>query len=157
MNRWRSLAIIGAATFAAAAIGSIASVRAEAFYAEMFRPSWAPPGWLFGPVWTALYIMMAVAAWLVVQERGWKGSRPAMNLFFLQLVFNALWSWIFFAWRSGGGAFAEILLLWVLILATLIAFWRIRPLAGALMLPYLLWVSFATALTLRVWQLNPEL
>lgn len=143
--------------FAAAAIGSVASARAGSFYLSLERPSWAPPGSVFGPVWTFLYASMAVAAWLVWRERGFRFAGTALILFLVQLALNALWSWLFFAWRLGGPAFVHILLLWPMIVATLIAFWRIRPLAGALLIPYLLWVSFAAVLNYSVWQLNPQL
>ncbi|MBM0105278.1 tryptophan-rich sensory protein [Steroidobacter sp. S1-65] len=143
--------------FAAAAIGSVASVRAGSFYLSLERPFWAPPASVFGPVWTFLYASMAVAAWLVWREGGFRYARTAFTVFLVQLALNALWSWLFFAWRLGGPAFVDILLLWLLIVATLIAFWRIRPLAGALLIPYLLWVSFAAALNYSVWQLNPQL
>lgn len=143
--------------FVAAAIGSVASVRAGSFYLSLDRPTWAPPASIFGPVWTFLYATMAVAAWLVWREGGFRFARTALTLFLVQLSLNALWSWLFFAWRLGGPAFIDILLLWLLIVATLIAFWRIRPLAGALLIPYLLWVSFAAVLNYSVWQLNPRL
>jgi tryptophan-rich sensory protein len=107
-------------------------------------------------VWTALYIMIGIAAWLVWRERGFAGARAALVLFAVQLAANALWTWLFFAWREGGLAFAEILLLWALIAITIVLFWRVRALAGALMLPYLLWVSFASALTYAIWQRNPS-
>jgi tryptophan-rich sensory protein len=144
-------------SFAAAAIGGLASAGAGSFYAELSRPAWAPPAWLFGPVWTVLYLLIGIAAWLVWRERGFAGARTALALFVGQLGANALWTWLFFAWRQGSLAFAEIVLLWILIAATVISFWRIRMLAGALLLPYLIWVSFAAALTWSVWQRNPEI
>jgi benzodiazapine receptor len=144
-------------SFAAAAIGGFASANAGDFYVRLIRPDWAPPGWLFGPVWTILYLLMGVSAWLVWRERGFRGAPVALGLFLAQLAANALWTWLFFAWRLGAVAFIEVLQLWVLILATTIAFWRIRPLAGALLLPYLGWVGFACALTLATWRLNPTL
>jgi translocator protein len=143
-------------SFAAAAIGGIATADAGSFYQQLDQPSWAPPAFLFGPVWSVLYLLMGIAAWLVWKERGFRGARVALGLYLLQLCLNALWSWIFFAWRDAGLAFAEILLLWTLIVATLAAFWRIRPLAGALLLPYLAWVTYAAALTYALWQLNPQ-
>lgn len=142
-------------SFIAAAIGAAATVAAGPFYAQLVRPEWAPPASLFGPVWTVLYALMGVAAWLVWRVGGFHAARPALTLFLVQLALNALWSWLFFAWQRGALAFVEILLLWALILATLIAFWRIRPQAGALLIPYLLWVSFAAALNYSLWQLNP--
>jgi translocator protein len=144
-------------SFTAASIGAFGSRNAGGFYQELIRPSWAPPGWLFGPVWSVLYLSMGVAAWLVWRSRGWAGARGALSLFLVQLAANALWSWLFFEWRLGAVSFIEILLLWILILATILAFWRIRPLAGALLLPYIAWVSFAAALNYTLWQLNPAL
>ncbi|NCT66711.1 MAG: tryptophan-rich sensory protein [Rhodanobacteraceae bacterium] len=144
-------------SFAAAAIGAAASIQASAFYLQLARPDWAPPGAVFGPVWSVLYTLMGVAAWLAWRERGFQAARTALVLFVVQLAVNALWSWLFFGWRLGALAFADIVLLWALVVATLVSFWRVRPLAGALLLPYLLWVSFAAALNLAVWRLNPGL
>lgn len=145
-----------AVAFAAAAVGAAASIEAGSFYAELARPAWAPPGSVFGPVWTVLYALMGVAAWLVWRRGGFRAARGALTLFLLQLVPNALWSWLFFAWHRGALAFGDVLLLWLLVLATLIAFWRVRPLAGALLVPYLAWVSFATILSRAIWRLNPQ-
>ena len=144
-----------------AAIGSAASIQAAPFYAELIRPDWAPPAWLFGPVWTVLYALMAIAAWLVWRIDGFganSGSRArmALLLFIAQLIANALWSWLFFYWRDSALAFVDIVLLWLLIAATLVMFWRITPAAGVLLVPYLLWVSFAAALNYSLWQLNPS-
>ena len=100
---------------------------------------------------------MGFAAWLVWRVGGFAPARIALTLFLAQLAANALWTWLFFAWQEGALAFAEILLLWALIVCTVVAFWRVRPLAGALLLPYLAWVTFATALTFATWQLNPQL
>lgn len=142
-------------SFSAAAIGAVATSNAGTFYEQLARPVWAPPASVFGPVWSALYLLMGIAAWLVWRERGSGGARPALSLFLVQLVLNALWSWIFFAWQRGVWALGEVGLLWVVILATLVAFWRVRPLAGLLLVPYLAWVSFAAALTYALWQRNP--
>lgn len=143
--------------FTVAAIGSVASVQAGSFYAQLVRPAWAPPAEVFGPVWTVLYALMGIAAWLVWRVGGCRAARLALTLFIVQLAVNALWSWLFFGWRLGGLAFADIVLLWALLVATVIAFWQVRPLAGVLLAPYLLWVSFAAALNYAVWQLNPQL
>ena len=143
--------------FITAALGAAASVNAGEFYGQLARPAWAPPGWLFGPVWSLLYLSMGVAAWLAWRERGLRGMGSALPLFLAQLAVNALWSWLFFAWRQGALAFADVLLLLALIAATVLAFWRIRPLAGALLLPYLAWVGFASALNLAAWRMNPQL
>lgn len=143
-------------TFSAAAIGAFASAQAGSFYMQLMRPTWAPPAWLFGPVWTLLYLLMAVAAWLVWRAHGWRGAGAALGLFVVQLGANALWTWLFFVWHQGAWAFAEILLLWGLIVGTIMAFWRHQPIAAALLLPYLAWVSFACALTWAMWTLNPS-
>lgn len=143
--------------FAAAAVGAIASANAGDFYETLARPPWAPPASLFGPVWSALYFLMGVAAWLVWKNAGSAGARGALVLFLAQLVANALWTWIFFAWHRGALAFVEILLLWLMIAGTIALFWRVSRLGGALLLPYLAWVSYATALTYAVWQRNPDM
>lgn len=144
--------------FVTAGVGAVASANAKSFYSALVQPAWAPPGWLFGPVWTTLFVLMAIAAWLV-----WRAPvapavrRWALGLFVVQLVANALWSWLFFAWQQGAWAFAEVIVLWVLIALTCAAFWRIRPLAGALLLPYLAWVGFAAYLNWVLWQANPAI
>ena len=143
------------AAFAAGALGAVASIDAVSFYAQLGKPSWAPPSWVFGPVWTTLYVMMGVAAWLVWRSRDAK--RSALILFGVQLAANALWSWLFFAWHQGLWAAVEVLVLLALIAATVLVFWRISRLAGLLLVPYLLWVGFASALTWAIWQLNPGL
>jgi translocator protein len=152
------LGLVGwlAVTFIAASIGGVASINAGSFYTQLVRPEWAPPSSWFGPVWTVLYALMGIAAWLVWRADGFREARGALALFLLQLAPNALWSWLFFGWHRGALAFADILLLWVLIIVTLIAFWRVRALAGVLLIPYLLWVSFASALNYAVWQLNAQ-
>jgi translocator protein len=162
MNTSRSTQAAGLAgwllaTFVTAAIGGFASASAGEFYRELTQPAWAPPAWLFGPVWSLLYAMMGISAWLVWRERGFGAARGALLLFIVQLIFNALWSWLFFAWRMGGAAFAEILLLLVLILANIILFARISRLAAALLVPYLAWVAFASALNFAIWRLNPAI
>ncbi|THJ32567.1 tryptophan-rich sensory protein [Lampropedia aestuarii] len=141
--------------FAVAAIGAFASIDAKDFYGQLTQPTWAPPEAVFGPVWSVLYVMMAIAAWLVWREGGFRAHRTALAIFLAQLALNMLWSWLFFAWHMGAWAFADIVLLWMLIVATVLGFWHVRPLAGALLLPYLAWVSFAMALNYAVWQLNP--
>ena len=145
-----------AIVFIAAAIGAAASIEASTFYAQLVRPIWAPPASAFGPVWSVLYLLMGIAAWLVWRERDASNLVAALTLFMAQLCANALWSWLFFAWRNGALAFAEVLGLVALIAATVVVFWRISRLAGALMLPYLAWVCLASALTWSVWQSNPK-
>lgn len=143
--------------FTASAIGAIASVQAQSFYGQLVQPDWAPPAAVFGPVWTTLYALMAISAWLVWRSGGFATHPQALRLFVVQLGINALWSWLFFAWQQGALALIEVLCLWLCLLATLVMFWRIRPLAGLLLLPYLVWVSFAALLNYSLWQLNPEL
>jgi benzodiazapine receptor len=142
--------------FAAAGVGAVASIDAAAFYGQLSKPSWAPPANLFGPVWTALYFLMGVAAWFVWREKRAKELTVALSLFVVQLIANAIWSWLFFAWRKGAFAFIEVLILLALIVATAIAFWRIRRVAAVLLLPYIAWVTFASALTFSVWQMNGD-
>jgi translocator protein len=142
---------------AAAVLGGLASTNAPEFYAQLNRPGWAPPASLFGPVWTVLYLMMGAAAWMVWKERGWNRARNALVLYMVQLALNALWTWIFFVWHMGAAALIEILVLWVLIGCTVVAFWRVRAPAGALLVPYWIWVSFASVLTYAMWQGNPQI
>lgn len=145
-------------TLLAGGVGAWASASAPSFYAELTRPAWAPPASWFGPVWSALYLMMATAAWLVWRAHGLQGrARGALALFVLQLGFNALWTWLFFVWRSGLWAFVDISLLWLLIAATTARFWTLQRAAAGLMLPYLASVSFAAALSWAVWHANPGL
>lgn len=140
-------------TYIAAAIGAVASIDAASFYEGLQQPAWAPPAWLFGPMWTTLYGLMGIAAWLAWRE---PGARPALTIFVVQLAINALWSWLFFVWQLGAAAFIGTVVLWGLILITLVMFWRLKALAGVLLVPYLAWVSLACALTWSVWQLNPQ-
>jgi benzodiazapine receptor len=156
-SSWLGLVGWAVLVFVAAGIGGIGSMEAPTFYAALERPRWAPPAGVFGPVWTVLYALMAVAAWLVWRETDDARRRPALILFVIQLVLNALWSWLFFKWQTGEGALAGIALLLAALVATLLLFWRVRALAGWLLVPYLAWVSFATALTWSVWQRNPAM
>ena len=153
----QSLGLVGwlFASFVTGAIGGLASVNAAGFYGQLVQPSWAPPAWLFGPVWSVLFILMGVAAWLVWRERGFGGAGAALKFYAAQLVANALWSWLFFAWHLGSVALAEIVVLWVLIAATIVMFWRLHRLAAVLLMPYLAWASFAAALNFALWRLNP--
>jgi len=143
--------------FAVSAVGAAASFQAQAVYGKFEQPAWAPPGWLFGPVWTLLFSMMAVAAWLVWRRGGFEAQRVALSVFAVQLVLNGLWSWLFFAWRMGGWAFAEILLLFGAIAWTIVVFRRVNGVAAGLLVPYWLWVGFASVLNYVLWQMNPGL
>ncbi len=151
-----ALSLLGwiALTACFAALGAAGSAAAPVFYAQLERPGWAPPAWLFGPAWTVLYLLMAVAAWRIARTAH---ATPALRLYLGQLVLNALWSWLFFAWRQGALAFACIVVLWLMIAATIAAFKQRERLAAALLLPYIGWVSFATALCYSIWQRNPDL
>ena len=143
--------------FAVSGIGAFASIQAESFYQQLTQPTWAPPAWVFGPVWTTLYAMMAVSAWLVWRINGFRAQSVALTLFLIQLALNCLWSWLFFAWHLGSLSFIDIILLWIFIVLTLLAFWRVHLLAGLLLIPYLAWVSFAALLNYTIWQLNPQI
>lgn len=151
-----SLAFWLLASFAAGAVGALASMSDASFYATLTRPPWAPPPWLFAPVWSVLYFLMGVSAWLVWQRHRLSDSALPYVLFFTQLAANALWTWIFFTWQDGRWAFIEILLLWGLIVATFFTFKTIRPLAAWLLVPYFGWVTFAALLTFTIWRLNPD-
>lgn len=144
-------------TFLCAAIGTFATSQAGTFYAQLDRPGWAPPAWLFGPAWTVLYALMAVAAWRVHRTAAERSVRPEMTLYVAQLALNALWSWLFFAWHDGPLAFAEIIVLWLAIAATMVGFGRRDRLARLLLLPYIAWVTFAAALCYSIWQRNPAI
>lgn len=137
-----------------AALAAWGSRGAAGFYAELELPAWAPPQWLFGPAWTLLYLMMAAAAWLAARRAG---VTVGHGLYVAQLGLNALWTWLFFVWRQGGFAFLEILVLIAVVVATAVAFYRTRPLAGLLLVPYLGWLGYAAALSYAAWQRNPAL
>lgn len=140
----------------AGAIGSVLTSPAiPGWYAGIVKPSFNPPSWIFGPVWITLYALMGIAAWLVWLRRSEQGSaKQALQIFGLQLALNALWSPLFFGLQNPGLAFAEIILLWLAIVATIRAFYSIKPLAAYLLVPYLAWVSFAAFLNYSIWQLN---
>lgn len=143
------------AAFAAGALGSFATFQnVRTWYPTIAKPAWTPPSWVFGPVWTCLYVAMGVAAW-----RAWRGAaaveaRAVLRLYAAQLVLNALWSILFFGLRQPGLAFFEILLLWALLVALLPRLWRADRVAGLLWAPYVGWVTFASALNGAIWWLN---
>ena len=154
---WLGLAVFIVLCFAAAGIGGYWTAPATApggWYYQIEKPSWTPPSWLFGPVWTALYIAMGVAAWLVWRRGGWETQRQPLTFWLVQLVLNTLWSGLFFGLRSPALGAIEIVLLWIAILLTILAFRRVSRASAWLMAPYLLWVTFAAALTFAVWRLN---
>jgi tryptophan-rich sensory protein len=138
--------------FGTATLGRTAAAAAvRDWYAALHKPAWTPPSWLFGPVWTLLYGMMAVAGWLA-----WRDERTKATtlVFLLQLLLNGAWSWVFFVGRRPDLAFACIAALWLAILGTIVAFWKISRMAVILFVPYLAWVTFAAALNLAVVRLN---
>lgn len=152
-NQWLVLAGFILLCLAVGSIGGFATQDSiDSWYRTLAKPWWNPPDWVFAPVWTLLFIMMGIAAWLV-----WKtGDRlgPAMALFGLQLVFNLLWSLIFFGLRSPGLALIEVVFLWGSVLLTMLAFFGRQRVAGWLFVPYLAWVSFAAILNFAIWRLN---
>jgi tryptophan-rich sensory protein len=144
------------AVLAASAIGSFATMRAiPTWYKGLAKPSFNPPNWLFGPAWTVLYLLMAVAAWLVwKQGLGAVGVKLALAAFLVQLILNCLWSILFFGLRSPLAGLVDIVAMWLAILATIILFFRVSVPAGVLLLPYIAWVSFAALLNAAILRLN---
>ena len=136
-----------------AALGG-AAFPPDQWFVALAKPSWQPPNYLFGPVWTTLYLMMGIAAGLVWLRGPSPAVRAALIVFVGQLVLNALWTPVFFGAHALGAALIVIVLMWLAIALTIALFWRVRPLTAALLLPYLAWVSFATALNAALWRLN---
>lgn len=155
LRSWLVLAGFLVVCFAVAALGSVFTSSAmPEWYMSLEKPAFNPPSWVFGPVWTLLYAMMAVAAWLVWREAGFDGATAALGMFLVQLALNLAWSGIFFGLREPGWAMLEILALWGAIVVTMVLFFRHSSVAGWLMAPYLLWVSFAAVLNAAIWRLN---
>lgn len=148
------LALVGWILICFAAAGTGVFVSTDGWYAGLIKPSWNPPAWIFAPVWSVLYLIMAVAAWLVWREGGWKRQWPVLSLFLLQLLLNALWTPVFFGWHRPDLAFALILALGVVLKMTIFFFLRVKKMAGFLLLPYSAWVSFAAVLNFAIWRLN---
>jgi tryptophan-rich sensory protein len=147
-----SLIVFFAIAFAPAVLG-VRYTPGE-WYAGLQKPVWTPPNWVFGPVWTLLYTMIAVSGWLVWRKAGLSGAGVAMGFFVLQLALNAIWSPLFFGLHWPGAALCGIITLWFAILGTAVLFWPVSRLAGVLLIPYLLWVGFASALNWELWRLN---
>ncbi|SFJ10352.1 TspO/MBR family protein [Planctomicrobium piriforme] len=124
------------------------------WYKTLQRPELAPPNWVFAPVWTTLYFLMGVSAWLVWRQVGWSRGKVPLSLFLCQLVVNGLWTWLFFGLHEIGIALLDLLLMIVLVALTIAAFWKISRPAAVLLLPYLAWISFAGYLNFAFWQLN---
>lgn len=139
-------------TFCAAFTGFF--IQPAGYYASLVKPAWAPPPWIFGPVWTMLYLMMATAAWLVWRDGGWRAQRGPLTLYLVQLLLNALWTPLFFGLRNPGLALVEIVILGVAIVLTGRAFHSVSRVAAWLLVPYLTWVLFATALNFSIWRLQ---
>ncbi|MDE1182097.1 TspO/MBR family protein [Paraburkholderia sp.] len=150
MRGVQSLIVFLALTMAASATGVL--FHPGDWYAALQKPSFNPPNWIFPPVWTLLYVMMAVAAWRVWRR---DGMSPPLVLWAIQLLLNAAWTWLFFGKHLPASAFADILVLLLAIAITAVAFWRRDRVAGLLLVPYLAWVAFACALNYALWQLNP--
>ena len=131
--------------------GRVASTAFADWYTALAKPDWTPPGWVFGPVWTVLYALMAVAGWMVWREGH---ARIPVLLFFLQLALNAVWPWIFFGFKRLDWAFYDIVAMTVATLATIVAFYPVRRRAALLLVPYFVWILFAGSLSLAVWRLN---
>ena len=154
-HSWLVLVAFLVICFAAAGIGgAVTTPKIGTWYSTLAKPSWNPPSWIFGPVWSALYFCMAIAAWLVWRHDGTTRAQMPLTLFGVQLVLNVLWSCIFFGLQSPGLAFAEVLMLWGAVAATTITFWRRSRIAGILFVPYWAWVTFASVLNFAFWRLN---
>lgn len=152
---WLVLILFLGICLAAGGVGSILTANGvRQWYPGLRKPAGTPPSWVFGPVWTALYVLMAVSAWLLWREFGWRGARFPLLIFFAQLCLNVSWSGLFFAFRMPDVAFAEVCVLWLAILFNIGIFYLFQPLSALLLLPYLLWVSFAAYLNFGIWRLN---
>lgn len=148
------LVVVGGAVVLTALIGGFGAATSGGEYAQLSTPDWSPPSWLFSPVWITLYVLTAISGWLVWYRYGWNGARTALSLFFVQLALNAAWPVLFFSAGLRGTAFVEICLLVLVLGAVIGLFWRLSRLAAILLLPYLAWTLFATALNLSIWLLN---
>ena len=151
----QGLALVGWLVFCFAASGTAVFVSTGGWYAALHKPPWNPPAWIFGPAWSLLYVIMAVAAWLVWREGGWKWQRSALIFFLIQWLLNALWTPLFFGMHRSGLAFGEIILLWIVLSVTLRLFWQASKFAGVLLVPYLAWITFAATLNCAIWRMNP--
>jgi len=154
-RHWLGLIVFLAICLGAGGLSSFLTFNSvRDWYPQLRKPTGTPPGWIFGPVWTTLYVLMAVSAWLVWREFG-RGARPALLIFFAQLALNAAWSGIFFGLRMLEIAFLQIVILWFAIIFTLFVFYLLVPLSALLLIPYLLWVTYAGYLNWGIWRLNP--
>lgn len=158
MRKWNSFAVlilfVAVCLGIAGAGGLFTAGSVQDWYPVLQKPAWTPPSWIFGPVWTILYVMMAIAAWLVWRKRQVDKVQGALGLFLLQLALNAAWSPLFFGLKNPLAGLLDIIPLWAAILVTLMFFLRISIAAGVLLIPYWLWVSYATALNFTLWIMN---
>lgn len=154
-TRWLGLVLFILICLGAGGLGAIVTTpEINGWYRTIIKPEWNPPDWVFGPVWTTLFVLMGISAWLVWKPAGFRDAATPLALFAVQLTFNVAWSWIFFGLHQIGWAVIEILILWAAILATTVAFFRRSKPAGWLLVPYLGWVSFASILNFTIWRLN---
>ncbi len=149
------LGLMGFFAVCIAAASSGALFRPGQWYESLAKPWWKPPNWLFGPAWTLLYISIAVSGWLVWRKAGFAGAALPLAIYFVQLILNAIWSGLFFGLRRMDLAFGEVLMLWLSILAVILAFYPVHAEAALMLIPYLCWVSFAAYLNFTVWRMNP--
>ena len=152
MASWIGFGVFALLALATASSGAV--FTPDAWYREINKPSWTPKDWVFPTVWTPLYVLIAVSGWLVWREAGVAGAALPLAVYLLQLVLNAGWSAIFFGMKRPGLALAEVLVLWLSIALTIVLFWPISPLAALLLVPYLVWVTIASALNFQVWRMN---
>lgn len=154
-RQWIGLAVWIALCLGAGGLGAVVTTpEINGWYRTIIKPTWNPPDSVFGPVWTTLYMMMAMAAWLVWKPAGLRAAAVPLTLFGIQLVLNSVWSWIFFGMHQPGWAFVEIVALWLALTVTMVAFFRRSRIAGWLLVPYLAWVSFASVLNFTIWRIN---
>jgi len=152
---WLALAVWIGVCLAAGGLGSFFTFEAvRTWYPTLQKPAWNPPAWVFGPVWTTLYVLMGTAAWRVWCRKSQVEVRPALRTFGVQLALNAAWSGLFFGMHAPGWAFLELLFLWAALLATVLQFRRLDGPSAWLLAPYLAWVTFAGVLNFTVWRLN---
>ena len=154
-TRWIGLVLFVLVCVVAGGLGAVATTpEIDGWYRTVVKPEWNPPDWVFGPVWTTLFVLMGISAWLVWKLAGFQETAIPLSLFAVQLILNVTWSWIFFGMHQIGWAAVEIVILWLAILATTVAFFRRSKPAGWLLMPYLGWVTFASVLNFAIWQLN---
>lgn len=154
-NKYFSLVFFILTCYFAAYVGSIATFSSvNNWYMTINKPIFSPPNWIFGPVWTTLYTLMGISMWLVNLKRNEFNTKKQTFYFFIQLLFNSLWSFLFFYLKNPLYGLIDIIILWVLILLTITSFWQVSKKAAILLIPYILWVSFAGFLNYMIWKIN---